>query len=614
MTETRYQLIKGATLNVIDFGATGNGVTDDTTAIQAAFDAVASGGVLLFPEGTYIITDACELLTPTGDYSFRGENATIKGTAAALTTYMFNLKTNGKNFKMEGITFNGNSKARRLVYVEERNQDLCNILIRDCVFKNSYMDILTAEENTGMYLRGGWDKVTIDNCRFTDHTRQAAAGTPGSQGTAGCIVDTYSTYIPRFTTIQNCHFENILNGDTGSDANNVDTDGLKIFGGNTAGEEYILSSAIISNNYFRNCKGRSIKIQNDETTVIGNVFARDILPIASGFAEVNLQISSGEVSSNKFHYDETSLSKSPFHEDGDATADSSIITFYSGAADSRPALITVSDNSIYNNVDPTVGVIQTVIDNSVGAGTYDYDRTLSASGNKATGKAEQFISTTPQVSDDGKFSVIATNNYISELTDSFIGVNNGGNYDKNFFSLTNNIHTASVVPAVYYSTQPPLAQYSITGCIGMIDNTQGSTITGVAGTEEWLQRWTGRQPVSGVNCLSPLEEQYGGLVTILSAELEDDETWTPPKRGYTGYGCVRILSVNWNNTTSAIFTDGSTDSAPTDFGSGSDVVFIDEGGAETDGKVNIWRDTTDETLGIKNRLGDKRVFTLVSIG
>ena len=109
-------------------------------------------------------------------------------------------------------------------------------------------------------------------------------------------------------------------------------------------------------------------------------------------------------------------------------------------------------------------------------------------------------------------------------------------------------------------------------------------------------------------------EQYGGLVTILSAQLDDDETWTPPKRGYAGYGCVRILSVNWDNTTSAIFTDGSTDSAPTDFGSGSDVVFIDEGGAETDGKVNIWRDTTDNTLGIKNRLGSTRVFTLVSIG
>jgi len=58
MTETRYQLIKGAPLNVKDFGATGNGVTDDTTAIQAAFTAASTGGdKVVFPEGTYIVSD-----------------------------------------------------------------------------------------------------------------------------------------------------------------------------------------------------------------------------------------------------------------------------------------------------------------------------------------------------------------------------------------------------------------------------------------------------------------------------------------------------------------------------------------------------------------------------
>lgn len=45
------------TLNVKDFGAAGDGVTTDTTAIQAAFDAVrlAGGGSVYFPPGTYIV-------------------------------------------------------------------------------------------------------------------------------------------------------------------------------------------------------------------------------------------------------------------------------------------------------------------------------------------------------------------------------------------------------------------------------------------------------------------------------------------------------------------------------------------------------------------------------
>lgn len=44
--------------NVVDYGAKGDGVTDDTAAIQAGLDAVADvgGGVLVFPQRTFIIT------------------------------------------------------------------------------------------------------------------------------------------------------------------------------------------------------------------------------------------------------------------------------------------------------------------------------------------------------------------------------------------------------------------------------------------------------------------------------------------------------------------------------------------------------------------------------
>ena len=47
----------GATLNVRDFGATGNGTNRDTAAFQKALDAcaVAGGGEVLVPAGTYLI-------------------------------------------------------------------------------------------------------------------------------------------------------------------------------------------------------------------------------------------------------------------------------------------------------------------------------------------------------------------------------------------------------------------------------------------------------------------------------------------------------------------------------------------------------------------------------
>jgi hypothetical protein len=68
------------TVSVIDFGAVGNGVTDDTAAIQAAIDAVnaAGGGVVNFPAGTY----ACANLWPK-------DNVTLQG-ASKLSTKLIN--------------------------------------------------------------------------------------------------------------------------------------------------------------------------------------------------------------------------------------------------------------------------------------------------------------------------------------------------------------------------------------------------------------------------------------------------------------------------------------------------------------------------------------------
>lgn len=61
LTKVSYSMIDGAPLNVVDFGAVGNGVTNDTAAIQAAINALPAGQTLNGNGSTYLITSSLTL-------------------------------------------------------------------------------------------------------------------------------------------------------------------------------------------------------------------------------------------------------------------------------------------------------------------------------------------------------------------------------------------------------------------------------------------------------------------------------------------------------------------------------------------------------------------------
>ena len=57
LTKTSFSMITGATLNVKDFGAVGNGVADDTAAIQLTINTASDGGSIFFPNGVYLVSE-----------------------------------------------------------------------------------------------------------------------------------------------------------------------------------------------------------------------------------------------------------------------------------------------------------------------------------------------------------------------------------------------------------------------------------------------------------------------------------------------------------------------------------------------------------------------------
>lgn len=88
-------------VSVKDFGATGDGTTDDTAAIQAAVNALSQagvGGVVRFPAGTYKVTSNINITWPNGSNANAPAHVTLEGDGADIT-YIYDYRpgtpTNG---------------------------------------------------------------------------------------------------------------------------------------------------------------------------------------------------------------------------------------------------------------------------------------------------------------------------------------------------------------------------------------------------------------------------------------------------------------------------------------------------------------------------------------
>ncbi len=107
--KSTYKVFDTGVVNVMDFGATGDGVTDDSVAVQAAIEAYRGiGAMFLFPAGTFVLGD---IQVPAGcsfvSYQLARDNylsnVPSKIIPAPGATYVFEFEDNSKNCIMDGI-------------------------------------------------------------------------------------------------------------------------------------------------------------------------------------------------------------------------------------------------------------------------------------------------------------------------------------------------------------------------------------------------------------------------------------------------------------------------------------------------------------------------------
>lgn len=127
LTKATYSMIEGAFLNVLDYGAAGDGVTDDTSAITAA---LAAGNNIYFPPGTYRITSSIAIEANKLIFGAGQRTSTIKVDGAIYGFGRVYLSQTTSRAEIRNLGFQGTASALGGVYFEQATR----IRIDSCDF------------------------------------------------------------------------------------------------------------------------------------------------------------------------------------------------------------------------------------------------------------------------------------------------------------------------------------------------------------------------------------------------------------------------------------------------------------------------------------------------
>ena len=156
-------LITGETVSLRQFGAIGNGTSDDTTPVTNAF---SSGRSVTIPAGVFKVTGNINVSSNT-TISGEGKNVSVIAADADVNGELCINPTNVSNILFKGVTFRGNplqngagNKANS-VYV----RGCTNVTFENCSFDTFTTHSLTIRRADGVWISGGDEntQTSIDN-------------------------------------------------------------------------------------------------------------------------------------------------------------------------------------------------------------------------------------------------------------------------------------------------------------------------------------------------------------------------------------------------------------------------------------------------------------------
>lgn len=240
-------------VSVLDFGAVGDGVADDTAAIQAAVDQVAElgGGVVLIPSGIYGVSAAgahTGIQLKTGVYlSMYG--AKIKAISSNQPSYRL---INIEQVSNCGV-FGGEIQGDRATNTATGEHGHCLHMILDCT-NITIKDVMVRDGfGDGIYIGRQCSDVLVLNCTVTNNRRNNISVVTASNVIIdGCDISNANGTLPE------CGID-IEPNSTDLPSSNVVITNCNIFGNNKDGIGYpappptpLIESSVISNCHIYN--------------------------------------------------------------------------------------------------------------------------------------------------------------------------------------------------------------------------------------------------------------------------------------------------------------------------------------------------------------------------
>jgi hypothetical protein len=294
LTKVSYSMITGAPANPLDFGAVGNGVADDTAAVQAVLN---TDRPIDWGNGTYRITSTVSR-TAASDVFWQGDGATILYDGAH-TERAILLQGGGIDYVFNNITIDGGKLCNKCLEIDNDTDNYSNLTCNN-FYVTRAKRINTFNGGSGMSVRGSFNQFSFNGGGVSNCELPAGQGTSGSIGISGIGVTWYSTtrYV-RTMYLNGARIEKIYISDL---AYQDDQDGVTYFVPSVSSFKVpSLFSCIASE--FLNCYGRSIKTQCRSTVVQSSMFTRtEGLTSGTGNGEIDAQSGNGNFKDCTFSY------------------------------------------------------------------------------------------------------------------------------------------------------------------------------------------------------------------------------------------------------------------------------------------------------------------------